>query len=248
MKKKLFFLIALVLCSRVSFAQLPADCSQAVIGIADGWDSSVVSLSVVEKQANGHWMRILGPVQGRLGRAGLVWGLGLHTNPRGAITKREGDGRSPAGIFRIGGLWTTHKTPVKHNRRIPEVRVDPRDLWVSDPSQPHMYNRHIRLNHPASTPWELKEQMRQTDYAHSIKLLICHNTQETPGRPVVGAGSSIFFHIWRHDGAAPTAGCTSMAESNLRSLIAKLDPARNPVYILLPRAEYARLHSSWRLP
>lgn len=131
MKKKLFFLIALVLCSRVSFAQLPADCSQAVIGIADGWDSSVVSLSVVEKQANGHWMRILGPVQGRLGRAGLVWGLGLHTNPRGAITKREGDGRSPAGIFRIGGLWTTHKTPVKHNRRIPEVRVDPRDLWDS---------------------------------------------------------------------------------------------------------------------
>ncbi len=248
MKKPLVLLIVLVLCSCVSFAQLPVNCSQAVIGTADGWDSSVVSLSLVEKQANGQWVRILGPVQGRLGRAGLVWGLGLHANPRGAITKREGDGRSPAGIFRIGGLWTTHKTPVKHHHNIPEVKVGPRDLWVSDPSQPHLYNRHIRLNHPASTPWELKEQMRQTDYAHSIKLLICHNTQETPGRPVVGAGSSIFFHIWRRDGAAPTAGCTSMAEPNLRSIIARLDPTRNPVYILLPRAEYARLRSPWRLP
>lgn len=248
MKKPLVLLVILVLCCCTTFAQLPANCSQAVVGIADSWDSSVVSLSLVEKQADGRWMRVLGPVQGRLGRSGLVWGLGLHANPRGATTKREGDGRSPAGIFRIGGLWTTHKTPVKHHRSIPEVRVGPRDLWVSDPSQPQLYNRHIRLNHPASTPWELKEQMRQTDYAHSIKLLICHNTQETPGRPVVGAGSSIFFHIWRHDGAAPTAGCTSMAESNLRSMIERLDPTRNPVYILLPRAEYTRLRSPWRLP
>lgn len=229
-------------------AQIPADCTQAVLGIAEGWNSSQVTLSVVEKDRNGRWVRTLGPIPGRLGRSGLVWGLGLHTNPRGAVIKREGDGRSPAGIFAIGGLWTTTQTPVKRHRSIPEVRVGPADLWVSDPSTPKLYNRYIRLNHPAASPWELKEQMRQTDYAHSIKLLICHNTAETPGRPVVGAGSSIFFHIWRRDGAAPTAGCTSMAEKNLRSIISRLDPARHPVYILLPREEYARLRAPWRLP
>ncbi len=232
----------------VLHAQMPPESSQAVLGVASGWDVSQVSLSLVEKQADGHWVRVLGPVPGRLGRAGLVWGLGLHTNPRGAVTKREGDGRSPAGIFAIGGLWTTCRVPVKHHRRIPEVRVGPCDLWVSDPAVPHLYNRHVRLQHPASSPWELKEQMRQTDYAHSIKLLICHNTQETAGRPVPGGGSSIFFHIWRRDGAAPTAGCTSMAETSLRAIIARLNPARRPVYILLPREEYARLRRVWRLP
>lgn len=248
MKRFFASLLCLILLSIPVYAQMPTDCTQAVIGIADGWDSSTVNLSLMQKQTDGRWTRVLGPIPGRLGRSGLVWGLGVHANPRGVTIKREGDGRSPAGIFRIGGLWTTNKTPVKHHRRITEVRVCPRDIWVSDPTQPRLYNRHIRLGHPASTPWELKEQMRQTDYAHSIKLLICHNTWETPGRPIPGAGSSIFFHIWRRDGAAPTAGCTAMAEANLRAIIACLDPSRNPVYILLPRAEYARLRSSWKLP
>ena len=245
--KRILLGMLLLFCATAT-AQMPANSTQAILGIADGWDASHVSLSLVEKAKNGQWVRVLGPIAGRLGRNGLVWGLGLHTNPRGATVKREGDGRSPAGIFALGGLWTTTKTPVAHHRRIPEVKVGPCDLWVSDPATPQLYNRYVRLKHPASTPWELKEQMRQTDYAHSIKLLICHNTAETQGRPIVGAGSSIFFHIWRQDGGAPTAGCTSMAEQNLRQMIARLDPGRTPVYILLPRAEYARLRASWRLP
>ncbi len=245
-----FLLLLLLTCLMMTpgRAALPAECSQAIIGIAGGWNDSQVTLSLVERNGKGQWQRVLGPIPGRLGRAGLVWGLGLHENPRGATIKQEGDGRSPAGIFRIGGLWVTHKTPVKHHRRLPEVKVGPHDLWVSDPRLPHLYNRHLRLDHPARTPWELQEQMRQNDYPHSIKLLICHNKEDTPGRPVVGAGSSIFFHIWRREGAAPTAGCTSMAETNLRALIARINPRRHPVYILLPRAEYARLRAAWRLP
>ncbi len=237
-------LLVLLICPGVALATVPANCSQAIIGIADDWNNSHVTLSLVEKNVQGQWVRVLGPWKGRLGRNGLVWGLGLHSNPWLATVKREGDGRSPAGIFDIGGLWVTHKTPVQHHPSIPYVKVGPADLWVSDPAYPHLYNRHVRLNHPARTAWEKKEQMRQTDYAHSIKLLICHNTAS----PEVGAGSSIFFHIWRRDGASPTAGCTSMNEQQLRTLIARLNPARHPVYILLPRAEYAERRRSWRLP
>ena len=238
----------LLLVPMLASAAMPADCRQAIIGLADGWNSSQVTLTMAERGSDGQWRRVLGPIPGRLGRSGLVWGLGLHANARRATVKAEGDGRSPAGIFDIGGLWTTNKTPVKHDRRLPEVKVGPNDLWVSDRNMPKLYNRHVRLDHPARTPWELHEQMRQTDYPHSIKLLICHNAPGVRGCPVVGAGSSIFFHIWRRDGAAPTAGCTSMAEQNLRALIARLDPAKRPVYILLPKAEYARLRQAWRLP
>ena len=241
-------LIALVVTLQVAVASVPTNCSQAVIGIAEGWNSSHVTLSVVEKNASGQWVRVLGPFKGRLGRNGLVWGLGIHATPGRATVKREGDGRSPAGVFAIGGLWVTNKNYVKHHRSIPYVKVGPNDLWVSDVNYPKLYNRHIRLDHPARTEWELREQMRQTDYAHSIKLLICHNTAERRGGPVVGAGSSIFFHIWRKNGDSPTAGCTAMAEANLRAIIARLQPSRHPVYILLPHAEYARLRQSWRLP
>ena len=171
-------LIALVVTLQVAVASVPTNCSQAVIGIAEGWNSSHVTLSVVEKNASGQWVRVLGPFKGRLGRNGLVWGLGIHANPGRATVKREGDGRSPAGVFAIGGLWVTNKNYVKHHRSIPYVKVGPNDLWVSDVNYPKLYNRHIRLDHPARTEWELREQMRQTDYAHSIKLLICHNTAE----------------------------------------------------------------------
>lgn len=229
-------------------ASVPKDCQQAVLGIADGWNSSHVTLSLVEKNERGQWVRVLGPYAGRLGRNGLVWGLGLHQNPRKATLKREGDGRSPAGIFALGGLWVTHPTPVKHHRSIPYVKVGPNDIWVTDTKDPKLYNRHVRLQHAACTKWELKEQMRQTDYPHSIKMLICHNTHERPGGVVVGGGSSIFFHIWRKDGQSPTAGCTSLAENNLRQIIARLNPSKKPVYILLPKAEYIKQRNEWRLP
>lgn len=229
-------------------AQLPADCRQAVIGIAEGWNDSHATLNLVQRNAQGKWVRVLGPLPARLGRNGLAWGRGLHTNPRGAVLKKEGDGRSPAGIFALGGLWVTNPTPVQHAAGIPYVKVGPNDLWVTDPAMPKLYNRWVRLDHPAATPWELHEQMRQTDYAHSIKMLVCHNTPERRGGAVVNGGSSIFFHIWRENGGKPTAGCTAMAEENLRALIARLNPALRPVYVLLPREEYARLRTSWQLP
>lgn len=244
MRTLLMLLVLLMVAVCTGTAAVPRHCAQAIIGIADNWNSSQVTLSLVEKNAKGQWVRVLGPYRGRLGRDGLVWGLGLHKNPRNATTKREGDWRSPAGIFTIGGLWVTNKKEVRRNSRIPYVQVGPADLWVSDPAYPHLYNRHVRLDHPAHTPWERKEQMRQNDYAHSIKLLIGHNTAS----PKVGAGSSIFFHIWRRDGGAPTAGCTALDEQNLRNIIARLRPDRTPVYILLPREEYAHYRSAWRLP
>lgn len=248
MKKVFSFLIACLLMIQAVYASMPTDCTQAIIGIADGWNNSHVTLSVVEKNGNGQWVRVLGPYQGRLGKNGLVWGLGLHQNARNATIKSEGDGRSPAGIFALGGLWVTHKTPVKHHRNIPYVNVGPNDLWVTNTTDPRYYNRHIRLDHPAKTAWELKEQMRQTDYPHSIKMLICHNTHERKGGVQVGKGSSIFFHIWRNEGKSPTAGCTSMEEKNLRAIIARINPNKKPVYVLLPRTEYANLRKSWRLP
>lgn len=243
-----FFILFLLLMPLTACSStVPANCSQAIIGITEGWNSSHVSLTLVEKNAAGKWQRVLGPIPGRLGRNGTAWGMGIHSTPAG-YRKKEGDGRSPAGIFALGGLWVTNATPVQHDPAIPYVKVGPADLWVTDPAYPKLHNRHIRLKHPASTPWELKEQMRQTDYPHSIKMLVHHNTVESVGTPIVGAGSSIFFHIWRRDGAAPTAGCTSMQEENLRAIISRLRARKKPVYILLPRAEYAKYRRDWKLP
>ena len=222
--------------------EIPKGSSQCVVGVADGWNSTHVTLSYYERKVGG-WSKVGGDWKGRLGSSGLVWGRGLHPNPSGARLKKEGDGRSPAGVFDIGGVWGAHRAVKKH----PETfyhQVTPRDLWVEDGSSQY-YNQFLSLDHEPATDWEKKAQMKQNDYPQSLKMFIAHNAHPNV---VPNGGSSIFFHIWRRDGAAATAGCTTMVEERLRWLIATVDPGRRPTYVLLPRAEYNKLKSEWKLP
>lgn len=237
------FCIALVPCSLGG--ALPESCSQAVVGVTDGWNSSHVQLTMLEKK-DGRWTPVKGPFPGRLGKSGTIWGLGLTLPPKNAKVKTEGDLRSPVGVFALGGVYGTVDTPQKH-RSLPYRKVTPADLWVEDPNSPQ-YNHHIILKKPASTKWELEQQMKLNDYPHSLKIFIKHNAPGDPGRPIARAGSSIFFHIWRRDGQAPTAGCTTMSEADIRALIRWLDPTKKPVYILLPKNEYLKLRKIWGLP
>ena len=39
-----------------------------------------------------------------------------------------------------------------------------------------------------------------------------------------------------------------MDKGQLSKMIAQIDPAKNPVYILLPQAEYQQLRGQWKLP
>jgi L,D-peptidoglycan transpeptidase YkuD (ErfK/YbiS/YcfS/YnhG family) len=233
--------IMLPLCSVHAF-ELPRDASQCLVGIADHWNSSHVTLGYYEK-SNGRWQQVGTPWPARLGRNGLAWGRGLHPQPKGAATKKEGDLRAPAGVFEIGGAWG-YDTAIRKHPRLPYRQITPRDLWVEDPASPH-YNLHLVLEHQPATPWQKKQQMRQGDYAHSLKLFIAHNA---PPAVTPNEGSAIFFHIWRDGGNRPSVGCTTMDEKNLRELIARIDPSRRPLYVLLTKPDYEKLRHSWKLP
>jgi len=222
--------------------ELPAASTQCVVGTAKDWNSSTVTLTTYEKRGGG-WVKTRGPWQGRLGKNGLVWGLGLHPLPAGAKVKREGDLRAPAGVFRIGGAWGSHPKIEKHPKLFYR-QVTPRDLWVEDPASPS-YNKHLVIDRDPATPWEKKQQMKQNDYPHSLKLFIAHNAAP---QIVPGKGSAIFFHIWRGGGTKPTAGCTTMDEPTLRDLLAWIDPNTQPLYVLLPASEYQSKKAAWNLP
>lgn len=235
-------LLCLLAATSLTAFQLPAESSICIVGQAKDWNSSTVTLSLFEKSGK-TWQAVGAPWQGRLGKSGLVWGKGIHPNPRGATLKQEGDQRSPAGVFTIGGAWGDAASIRKH----PELfyrQVTSRDLWVEDPASPK-YNQHIVLDHEPASPWEKKQQMKQNDAAHSLKLFIAHNA---PPRVTANAGSSIFFHVWRQGGSRATAGCTTMDKAKLQWLISKIDPKRNPIYVLLPAAEYSELRKDWKLP
>lgn len=239
----LFFCLLWLACPTFAAAfSLPRSSTQCIVGTADHWNSSHVTLAFYEKN-DGKWVQVGNSWSGRLGKSGLIWGLGIHPLPKGAAVKQEGDWRSPAGVFPLGGVWG-YASNIRRHPGIPYRQVTSRDLWIEDPSSPD-YNRNVILNHEPATAWEKKHQMKQTDPAHALKLFIAHNP---PPRVQPGKGSSIFFHIWRANGGKPTAGCTTMESGRLSSLIARLDPAKKPLYVLLPRAEYDHYRSSWKLP
>ena len=222
--------------------RLSGKTKQLILGLADGWDSSDVRLQRFQRSGEA-WEPVGRPWQGRLGARGLVWGRGLNPAPEGARLKTEGDGRAPAGAFGIGGACG-YEADVARRPALPYFQVTAADLWVEDAASPN-YNRHVRLGRPPQTAWEKKQQMKQNDPAHALKLFVLHNA---PPHVTPGGGSSIFFHIWRAGGAKASSGCTTMPEPALRELIRWVDPAHLPVYVLLPQAEYRRLRSAWGLP
>ncbi len=234
--------LSIVLGPPASAFELPRSTTQCVVAVAPDWDSSRATLTTYEKR-DGRWHRVHGPWPVRTGKNGLAWGRGLHPLPGEARHKREGDGRAPAGVFSIGGAWG-YAGDIQRHSKLPYRQITPRDLWVEDSASPH-YNAHLVLDHEPATTWEKKQQMRQGDPAHSLKLFIAHNA---PPKPVPGAGSAIFFHIWRDGGGRATHGCTAMSEPRLKQLIAWINPGASPVSILLPEADYHRLRAPWKLP
>jgi D-alanyl-D-alanine dipeptidase len=64
---------------------------------------------------------------------------------------------------------------------------------------------------------------------------------------VPGVGSCVFLHIWSGP-SSWTAGCTAMAQEQLEPILAWLDPAKSPLLVQLPAAQYKKLMKPWHLP
>jgi L,D-peptidoglycan transpeptidase YkuD (ErfK/YbiS/YcfS/YnhG family) len=134
---------------------------------------------------------------------------------RGGIlaNKREGDGGTPRGRFRLIALWWRADRSPRPPTALPARRIGPRDAWCEDPSD-RRYNRHIEI--PASDPGD---RLRREDHLYDFIVEISHN-----GRPrIAGRGSAVFVHLAR-PGFAPTAGCVAMTRGRLRYLLGRVGP------------------------
>lgn len=225
---------------------IPDSTGQVVVCTADGWNSSRGKLQAFSRRAPGApWQGLWSePIPVMLGKSGLAWGNGAVPVPHGKggiPSKREKDGRAPAGLFRIGTLYGYAPGPPE-GTRIPYYHVTARDCWIDNPDSPD-YNRHVTVDPANPPPWYAKERMRLGDFAYEFLLEVRHNADP----PRAGEGSAIFFHI-RRGPSTPTHGCTTMARPNLVRLITWLRPQARPMYVLLPKAEYIARQQAWGLP
>lgn len=236
-------LLILLPALEVHAAELPwVDARQVVLVTSSDWDASAGVLVAFERDAAG-WRRMHGPFSVALGRSGSAWGRGLHAEQSGPL-KKEGDGRSPAGVFRIGAAFGYEPSIAS---ALAYRQSSASDYCIDVSGSPH-YNRIVDANvvgrgavAGSTEPMRL-DVHANGDVRYKLGFVIEHNAEDAPER-----GSCIFAHLWRTIGE-PTSGCTSMDEQALRALLAWLRPDHAPIFVLLPEGEYARRESSWRLP
>ncbi len=237
-----FVLALLLLASNACAAGLPNDCEQLIVAIAPDWNSMRGKLQRFERNAGGSWRSAGEPIPVLFGKNGLAWGRGLAGQDEPGLRKQERDGRAPAGLFRIGTIYT-YDAALPAGADFPFHQVTKSDAWIDNVNSPD-YNRFVTIDDPAHPPaWFGKERMRHSDFAYRWLVEIRHNSDP----PVPNEGSAIFFHI-RRGVARPTAGCTTMAEGDLVHLITWLRGDRHPCYALLPREVYAKKAGAWNLP
>jgi len=243
----ILLLLALLLTCGVAAAEdfhLPDNCRQTILCLAPDWQSSAGTFSLWSRSEGGTWRRETLDIPMRLGEKGLAWGRGLSPEPPLELQKKEGDWKAPAGVFEIGAAFGYAKDfPVKKGQSY--IQVKPGELWIADPTSSY-YNQHLSLHgREPETDWEKRGQMRLGDPSHSLKLFIAHNA---PPNVRPGAGSAIFFHIWREKGAIPSSGCIVSERSAIEHLVEWVDPSKHPLCVILPMPEYKKLKIPWQLP
>src|SRR5690606_13859529 len=81
------------------------DARQMVLVVTDDWDATTGTLRTFARDDAGAWHAQDEAAPVSIGRGGSGWGIGLHPAQADGPAKREGDGRSPAGVFAIGDAF-----------------------------------------------------------------------------------------------------------------------------------------------
>ncbi|MBB6071051.1 L,D-transpeptidase family protein [Longimicrobium terrae] len=224
---------------------------QVIVSTTADWDSTAAVLQRYESDGADGWRAVGEPIAAAVGRSGLGWGEGMHGGVEDADgrapagphpVKREGDGRAPAGVFPLSSAFGYADAAEASWIRMPYVQSTAAIECVDDGNS-RFYNRRVDRDTVAAPDWASHEEMRREDHLYRWGVWVDHNSYP----PRAMGGSCIFLHIWSAPGA-PTSGCTAMAEEDLRTVLAWLDPRARPVLVQVPRAEHARMRGVWGLP
>lgn len=189
------------------------------------------------------WMQIGEPIPIVVGRNGLGWGRGfpLPVALPGPI-KKEGDGKSPAGIFRLSSAFGFAAADKLEKVTLPYRQLTNGIECVDDVKSTH-YNSIVDRSQMGQPDWNSSEKMAEIMPQYRLGIVVDHNVNPT----IPGGGSCIFMHIWK-DAVTGTSGCTAMAPEQMESLLPWLKPDLHPLLVQMPDAEFEAMRNSLILP
>jgi len=127
--------------------------------------------------------------------------------------KREGDGASPVGRFRILQAFYRADRGPRPRTGLRLTPIKPGDGWSDDP-------RDRRYNRPVPLPCPTRhEAMWRDDHLYDVVVDIAWNR----GPITRGRGSAFFLHLGR-PGLPPSDGCVVVEKAMIRRLMERIGP------------------------
>jgi L,D-peptidoglycan transpeptidase YkuD (ErfK/YbiS/YcfS/YnhG family) len=130
-----------------------------------------------------------------------------------AADKREGDGKSPLGVWPMRRVLFRPDRGGAPETALPLTPISPSDGWCDDPADA-AYNQPVTLPYPASA-----EDLWREDEAYDLIVVLGHNDDP----PVPGLGSAIFLHLAK-PGFPPTQGCVAISRADMEELLRLAGP------------------------
>lgn len=190
-------------------AEKKENVNQVVSAIGKQLSSSKVTIRTFEKR-KGEWRRAYRAMKGIAGKNGL------------SKNKKEGDGKSPIGMYSFGTAFGSQSKPSK--LKLPYKRSTKYDYWIDDVRSKD-YNKWVTYKGDPKKKWKSFERMNHELYKYGV--VINYNMN-----PIIkGKGSAIFLHIWRNENGV-TSGCVATSEKNLLTILRWIDPKKNAHIII----------------
>ena len=119
------------------------------------------------------------------------------------LFKKEGDYKTPKGVFEIGNLYYRKDRIKKPITKLKCIEIKNNMGWCNDVNQLTNYNRLINTKKKFR-----HEKLKRKDYKYDLLIPIKYNFK----RPIKNKGSCIFIHLTKN--YKPTAGCIALGKKD----------------------------------
>jgi D-alanyl-D-alanine dipeptidase len=245
----IFLLLLTFACSQPDENKvIPNSSSQMILVLTDSTKATKGELYYFDRNVNEfNWKISSEKIPVVLGSNGLGWGNGLHNSLSHSNfpIKKEGDGRSPAGVFNLSSVFGYKSSGEMSHLKMPYIHITEMVECIDDANS-KFYNRIVSRDDilkDDSIDWQSSEKMRFAEIYYELGVVVDHNTDPIQS----GTGSCIFLHNWMDENET-MAGCTAMDPFNMEEIINWLDETKNPVLVQLTKQLYSELQINWILP
>tara|TARA_B100001057_G_scaffold312470_1_gene312507 strand:- start:659 stop:1153 length:495 start_codon:yes stop_codon:yes gene_type:complete len=124
------------------------------------------------------------------------------------LNKKEGDKKTPKGLFGIDKLYFRKDRIKKLNTKIKSIPIRKNMGWCDDITNVRKYNRLIKVSKKIK-----HEKMYRKDTSYDLVIPLKYNFL----KPKLDKGSAIFLHITKN--YKPTAGCIAISKNDFKILL-----------------------------